>query len=196
MESGKNYEFSGFGNRYYPDGSKYIGNFVSDQMCGSGEFYCADGTKFVGEFKDDQKDGRVTIYDKNNKITFVGLVKHDIKHGAGIEYTEDSIIHVLYVEGSLKEYTIHWQQHADNQYFGRPILTFGRQDKNITHNKTFWSSLIVTERTLIDSMTIGKTNVYFPDGITFHVPYHDGDVLNEYILMSVSIEAKRTIIRF
>ena len=42
----------GQGEFTWPDGKKYVGNYIDDKKEGFGEFWWTDGRKYIGEWKD------------------------------------------------------------------------------------------------------------------------------------------------
>ena len=75
----------GKGKIYYPDKSKYEGDFKNDMKDGHGTLEYPDGRKYVGEFKNDLMHGKGVMTTKNKRpiegIWEKGQRKKVIKEG-------------------------------------------------------------------------------------------------------------------
>ena len=57
----KDGQYDGQGTFWWPDGSKYVGQFKVDLLSGQGAYAWPDGFKYVGEFRDNRPNGRGTF---------------------------------------------------------------------------------------------------------------------------------------
>ena len=60
---------TGEGVYAYPDGSKYVGSFVSNKLEGKGVWYYVNGERFVGTFKNNYPHGKGKIIHADNSVT-------------------------------------------------------------------------------------------------------------------------------
>lgn len=49
---------NGKGTLQFADGSKYVGNFVDNEICGYGEHYWNDGKTYKGQWKLNKMNGK------------------------------------------------------------------------------------------------------------------------------------------
>lgn len=62
---------NGKGTFAYPDGSKYIGNFVDNKLDGEGVWYYTNGDTYIGSFKNNYPHGKGKLL-KNDKSSILG----------------------------------------------------------------------------------------------------------------------------
>ena len=74
----------GVGVMCWPDGSKYVGHFANDKMCGSGRMTQQTGDNYTGEWKDNMANGHGVFVDAKG-CTYDGDWVDDLQHGYGRE---------------------------------------------------------------------------------------------------------------
>ena len=77
-------DYSGpcFAVREYPDGDKYVGEFINGKKDGQGTYTFADGRKYVGQWKDGKNDGQGTFTHASGD-KYVGQFKDSQYSGMG-----------------------------------------------------------------------------------------------------------------
>jgi hypothetical protein len=73
---------NGQGTRTWPDGAKYVGEWVDDKRSGQGTFTWPDGSKYVGEFRDSKVNGQGTRTWPDG-AKYVGQFVNEKRHGQG-----------------------------------------------------------------------------------------------------------------
>jgi len=71
------------GNETYPNGERYVGEYLNGQRGGLGTYRFAKGNKYVGEYKDGQPNGQGTLTFANGD-KYVGGFKDGYMDGQGI----------------------------------------------------------------------------------------------------------------
>lgn len=82
----------GFGEMYWPEGSKFEGLFKDDMMNGQGRLMNCEGDYYVGNFEDDKANG-YGIYVSTENIIFRGFWKDDKQEGQGEEIYSDNCLY-------------------------------------------------------------------------------------------------------
>ncbi len=62
----------GWGTKEYPDGAKYIGNFLDSLPSGDGRFQYSNGEVYSGEFEKGKPHGYGTLYGSNKNVIYTG----------------------------------------------------------------------------------------------------------------------------
>ena len=65
------------GTKYYPGGSKYVGEFKDWNRDGQGTYAFEDGKKYIGQFKKGNYHGYGTLYNSDGSIRQQGIWKDD-----------------------------------------------------------------------------------------------------------------------
>lgn len=79
----KLYQRCGEGTLHSPDtGSKYIGQFQSDQFHGKGDQTWSDGSRYIGQWKNGQKNGS-GVYIGVDRLRYEGQWEDGRRHGQG-----------------------------------------------------------------------------------------------------------------
>ena len=68
-----NYNHMCFGERSFPNGNKYVGEFVANKRHGQGTLTFADGGKYVGEWLDDSRHGQGVVFASDGSIIIQGI---------------------------------------------------------------------------------------------------------------------------
>ena len=80
-----------YGERTYPGGVKYIGEFRDNRRNGKGREIFPSGHQYVGEFRDGKRNGQGTyIFPSGEK--YVGEFRDDKRNGQGVEYGADGAV--------------------------------------------------------------------------------------------------------
>lgn len=79
---------SGFGTQIFPDGARYVGEWVDNKVQGKGTFYHTNGDTFDGTFIADKANGHGT-YTHSNGQSYEGEWKDDLQEGEGKEVLPD-----------------------------------------------------------------------------------------------------------
>lgn len=81
--SRETYKVPGFITHTWPNGDKYEGQMLHEQMHGRGIFTCAQGYVYTGEFRNGKPNGLgKLVYDNGDK--YEGSFLNDMLHGQGI----------------------------------------------------------------------------------------------------------------
>lgn len=67
------YNISGLGEIYFEDKLLYKGEISDTLRHGYGQEFFPDGKYFIGTFVDDKRNGKGTMYDKNDNVLFEGI---------------------------------------------------------------------------------------------------------------------------
>ena len=73
---------NGYGTQTWPDGDKYVGEWIKNKRNGRGTATLADGEKYVGQWKDGKRNGQGAVTYSNGNI-YSGDWKDDQKNGQG-----------------------------------------------------------------------------------------------------------------
>ena len=83
--------------KYYDDGSYYLGEFKNGMRNGQGTFIYQDGSRYEGEWKNDMRHGKGKFYFSNDTKQghklFYGDWKNDTIHGYGFLVLNNGKIH-------------------------------------------------------------------------------------------------------
>ncbi|KAG7488355.1 hypothetical protein MATL_G00034500 [Megalops atlanticus] len=115
----------GAGVQEWPDGSRYVGEFVNGLKHGKGVFTWANGEFYDGSFYKDYRHGNGT-YTWSGGSRFTGKFYRNRKEGYGTQHLADgTVFQGLY--------------HADER-FGPGVATYpdGRQDVGLWHRERLW----------------------------------------------------------
>ncbi len=83
-----NWNRTGNGTQYFPDGCKYTGEFYQDKMCGKGRIIYPEGDYYEGDFLNDKAHG-IGKFVYNQGLVYKGNWKNDSKCGYGEETNKD-----------------------------------------------------------------------------------------------------------
>jgi hypothetical protein len=115
-----NGDFSGpcYGGRDYPNGDKYVGQFLNGNCSGQGTKTYSDGRIYVGQWKDDKRNGQGTLTWPNGD-KYVGQYKDGLINGQGTYTWPDGGKYVgLYKDGKRNgQGTYTWPD--GNQFVGQ-----------------------------------------------------------------------------
>jgi len=74
-----------------------MGQFLNGKMHGYGEFYWSDGKKYVGNYQEDQKNGFGVFFWSINPVkVFIGSWKDGVQNGLGLILTPSKICYGLW----------------------------------------------------------------------------------------------------
>ncbi|MBI5914223.1 MAG: caspase family protein [Bacteroidetes bacterium] len=74
---------NGYGTYVYPNGNRYLGNFLNGKPNGSGILYCANGNKYLGQWEDNMQQGEGKfIFSEGHEYT--GQFRRSQFHGKGL----------------------------------------------------------------------------------------------------------------
>jgi len=89
----------GRGVQIWPDGTKYIGYWENDKVCGKGKLFHSDGDIYEGDWLNDKSNG-FGIYIHKDGTRFEGEWKNDKQNGYGKEiWTDGAIYEGQYADG-------------------------------------------------------------------------------------------------
>ena len=98
-----NDQFNGKGSiEFFEEGSKYIGDFIKNEICGKGKFEWNNGDIYEGDMKKGKMDGFGKFIFNDGKI-YEGEYKNGIKQGKGKLIYPGNIIYDGYFDKGLPE---------------------------------------------------------------------------------------------
>lgn len=104
----------GYGTYIYPNGNRYVGEFLSGKPNGKGILYCANGNKYIGHWKDNMQQGEGK-FSFSEGHEYFGQFQRSQFHGKGI---------MRYANGD--EYNGDWQS---NKPEGNGVYKFHTGDR-------------------------------------------------------------------
>lgn len=78
-------EREGLGLQFWPDGSKYEGQWLRGQAFGKGRMTHANGDVYEGQWRADKAQGFGVFVDSQSDAKYEGYWAEDLQHGDGIE---------------------------------------------------------------------------------------------------------------
>ena len=91
----------GFGTQQFPDGARYVGEWINNKVEGSGTFYHTNGDTFEGTFKDEKANGH-GVYTHSNGQKYIGNWVDDMQDGDGKEILADGSCYIGKFEKGMK----------------------------------------------------------------------------------------------
>lgn len=190
----KNGKLHGKGMLTYPDGSKYIGNWVEQIRQGIGRFYATDGSEYFGHFHDNKFHGEGTMT-YPNKDEYRGLWEAGLRQGKGEirfvngnfykgDFNEDAqtgIGTMVYADGSRYEGEwVHNKRHGRGTLYyrdGQRLTGQWHEDQYLVED---WAQLAFVGDTsrLRDCnripCTAGSGKFLYPDGSKYVGTFQNG----------------------
>ena len=147
-----NGDFSGpcFGFRDYPNGDKYVGQFLNGNCSGQGTHTFFDGRIYVGQWRDDKRNGQGTLTWPNGD-KYVGQFNEGLRNGQGTLTLTDG-----------RQYVGQWK---DAKFNGQGTYTWPDGFKYVGQ--------------FIDDFRNGQGTLTFPDGRQYTGQYKN-DKRNGY----------------
>ncbi len=130
--------YTGYGEYVYPDGSKYVGDFLEGKFHGKGVLYLSKGDKYVGHWRENMKEG-LGRYTFSTGQTYKGGFHLNEFHGQG---------YMKYKNGD--EYDGEWAMSKAN---GVGVYKFASGERY--------------EGEFVDGKFEGKGTMYYLDGARF-----------------------------
>jgi len=111
---------NGYGTSTFPNGNKYVGDFVDGKFHGLGIFYFTDGNKYIGDWVEEVREGKGRMKFKSGAEYFGGFHRNKF-HGMGMMH---------YADGS--SYDGSWE---NNKPHGEGVFVFADSSR---YEGSFW----------------------------------------------------------
>lgn len=166
----KEYKKQGIGSLLMIDGSKYVGQFVNDDIEGKGYYIDTSGRMYIGEFREGKANGqgKITI-EKDPGYIYIGSFKNNLFDGYGEETLPNGNIY----KGQFRE---GYKESSGILQFSEGSCYEGEFQKSAISGKGVfkWKDGRVYEGDFLDNKLHGKGKTTWVDG-----SYYDGEYKND-----------------
>eukprot|EP00347_Sterkiella_histriomuscorum_P018187 403346458 len=178
---------TGYGRKLFSNGEFYIGNFQNDKANGFGVFQDLNGGKYEGNWKEDKQNGFGKEIWNNGAETYEGEFVDGKKNGKGkFSWSDGSYYEGDFVDGLFEGFGTYYFKESDKTFVGqfKDGKIDGEGEMKWANGSEYWGQFK-------DGKEDGEGTYRYPNGNLYIGKFKDGKQCGYAIYIDIEAQTKR-----